>query len=189
VDHVDGNGWSALHHAADASSYSWRAMEAALVLVEQTPPHVINAHTTGSQPSGYTCLHFACDGSDKKLARAGLVDSMLRRGASVDSRDDKGNTAFLLASATGVTDVVEVLVHAGADVNVKNDRGLGCMQSAKRCSGETTDWLLQAGVAPYGAWVPSVRQRTGEGDSESRQMRYIKREVDRDDSWKRSRGK
>ena len=160
------------------------------MLVEQTPPHVINAHTTGSQPSGYTCLHFACDGSDKKFARARLVEALLERGATVESRDDKGNTAFLLASGTGVTDVVQVLVHAKADVNVKNDRSLGCMQSAKRCSGSTADALAQAGVSEIRlAWVPSARQRTGEGDSESCQMRNIKRAVDTDDSWKRSRGK
>ena len=64
ADELDDHGWYPLHHAVDATSYSWRALEAAKALLRITPQAVLNSATTGSQPSGYTCLHVACEGSD-----------------------------------------------------------------------------------------------------------------------------
>ena len=56
-------------------------MEAAKALVEITPQAVLNAKTTGSQPSTYTCLHFACGGSDKTYGRQHLVKQLLEKRA------------------------------------------------------------------------------------------------------------
>ena len=79
---------------------------------------------------GYTCLHFACEGSDKSFSRKDLILALLQSRSDIEAKTEKGNTPFLLASATGVTDVVETLIAAKADVNARNDRQLGAYQAA-----------------------------------------------------------
>ena len=116
---TDANNWSGLHHAVDASSYSIAAVHAAFALIPQTPVEVINAQTTGSQPKGYTCLHFACDGSDRSFARREIAKALITKRADLEARDAKGNTPFLLASGAGVTDVVQLLRECGADTTAK----------------------------------------------------------------------
>ena len=77
-------------------------MEAALALVPLTPKKIINHPTTRSQPEGFTCLHFASEGSDKVYERARLVRALVERQANVEARTTTGNTPLLLASGTGV---------------------------------------------------------------------------------------
>ena len=141
----DNMGWSPLHHACDASSWSWRAQKSAMGLIEMTPPWIINARTTGSWPSGATCLHLAAEGSDKLAERSFVVRKLLEWGAEVDKKNAKGNTALLLASATGVTDIMTALLHHGADPKVLNDRDLSVYQAAMQCSGSSTQMLEERG--------------------------------------------
>ena len=105
---LDSHNWSALHHAMDASSYSVRAFEAALALVNITPVDVINAQTTGSQPRGHSCLHLVCDGRDKQFLRYVLVQALLHKRADLEARTSKNDTPFMIASETGVTEVTKV---------------------------------------------------------------------------------
>ena len=95
---------------------------------------IINHPTTRSQPEGFTCLHFASEGSDKDYERARLVRALVERQANVEARTTTGNTPLLLASGTGVVDTIEQLLDCGADVNAKNNRGLGAYQNASQCS-------------------------------------------------------
>ena len=171
VDELDSNGWSAAHHACDATTWCRLAMLVSLALVRHTPPEILNARTTGSQPRGYTCLHFACDGSDKSFGRKHLVRALLRSRADKEARTEKGNTPLLLASSTGVTDVVKTLIAAKADVNARNDRQLGAYQAAGQCSGSLNSTLGRYGLAAPERYVPSAKQRTGK--SESRQLRHL----------------
>ena len=83
---LDMDGWSALHCAADAGTYSVRAARAAEQLVPLTPADIINTKTTGSQPRGFTALHFACDGSDLGFCRVHLVGSLLEHRAELESQ-------------------------------------------------------------------------------------------------------
>ena len=72
----DANGFSPLHHALDASSYSLRAEYAAPALIHLTALDIINAETSPIKPgwpSGYTCLHFVCEGSDRYRLRNTLA--------------------------------------------------------------------------------------------------------------------
>ena len=119
ADELDAEGWSPLHHAVNACSWSWRAMKAALALVPLTPKEIINHPTTRSQPEGFTCLHFASEGSDKDYERARLVRALVERQANVEARTTTGNTPLLLASGTGVVDTIVQLLDCGADVNAK----------------------------------------------------------------------
>lgn len=48
------------------------------------------------------------------------IDKLLKRGASVDAKDDHGRTALWYASLYGHTDVAVQLIKAGADIHVKD---------------------------------------------------------------------
>ena len=82
------------------------------------------------RPTGYTTLHLVCDSSDRGYRRHGLVQALVKSGAELEATDPKGNTAFLLASGVGVTDVIDTLLTLGANVSAKNLKGMGAKQKA-----------------------------------------------------------
>ena len=170
-DDLDANGWSALHHAVDASSYSTRATKAAFMLIEVTPADIINYGTTGTQPCGYTALHFACDGSDRELARVQIVERLAAKRANLEATAAKGNTPYLLASATGVTDIAAKLVQLGCNTNAKNYLGKSAWQMASGSSGTSRKQCEDAGV-PKTHVDASGMTRAGVG--QSRQTRYAR---------------
>ena len=160
TDTLDSEGWSALHHALDSSSFSARAALAARDLAQRTPPRIINTGTTGSQPSGYTCLHFACDGSDRSFKRVELAGLLLDRRANLEAREQKGNTPLLLASGAGIADVVELLLRRRADVTAVNHRGVGALQKALNHSTDVRAILERAGAPRTEVGGPLRRKRT-----------------------------
>ena len=155
-------------------------------LVKITPASVINTQTTGSQPRGYSCLHFACDGSDKTFRRGLLARALLEKRADIEARCAGGNTPLLLASGTGVSDTVRLLITARADVTAQNDRQMGALEKARGSSGDMEAVLTEA-QAPMTEATSSGRTRTG--ISEQRQIRYVRAAQDPDASERRSRGK
>ena len=106
---LDEDGWSACHHAIDATSYSWRAARAADNLIGRTPLKVLDHQITGSKCTGFTCLHLCSDGSDMNYKRSQLARKLVLHGANLHARTAKGSTPLLLASGSGVTDVLRVL--------------------------------------------------------------------------------
>ena len=176
ADELDDAGWSALHHAVDATSYCERAVDATWHLITKTPARILNSGTTGSRPNGYTCLHFACDGSDRSYCRADVVRELVQRKADLEKVTDKGSTPFLLARGTGVTDIVNAMVESGADVYAKNDRQVGGYQSAQHSSSETRQALESHGVVKPKTKGPSARQY--HGVSESRRTRHLQRDCE-----------
>ena len=172
-EHLDANNWSALHHALDAASYSCRALCAAIELMPLTPHHVINAKTTGSRPSGYTCLHLACDGSDEAFQRKSLVATLLDLRADIEARDAKENTPLLTASGTGVADVVACLLDARADVKARNSNNKSALDKAKASSGSTASLLEAAGARPTPR-QETMSGRTRGGTSNQRQARNFR---------------
>ena len=169
---MDENGRSALHHAVDATSYSWRAMRAAKALLEITPKEVLNSRATGSQPRGYTCLHFARDSSDTTYGRKDLARALVHKKANLEETEANCNTPFLLASGTGVQDIVETLISLRADVHAVNNRGLGAIQRGLLPSGSVAGSLSAVGLQRPYHWLPGDRQRAGESDS--RQTRHMR---------------
>ena len=131
------------------------------------------ARTTGSQPRGQTCLHLAADGSDKTYGRADLVRLLVDHKANLEEKAGNGNTAYLLASGTGASDVMKTLVECRADIHaVKDKSGQGAWQKAALSSGSNKRELAKLGLGPPAQWAPSgTRQRTN-NVSESRQARY-----------------
>lgn len=177
---MDSNGWSPLHHSIDATTYSWRAVEASKALIEVTPTEIMNKKTLGDRPNGNTCLHLCCDASDDGFSRPALATDLILRKADLEARDSGGNTPFLLAAGSGVSAMIKMLISAKADVNATNHRGCGAFQRASLSSGEVETILLQAGLTPPSERAPSGRHRIGQ--SASRQTRYL-----RDDKRNQSR--
>ena len=102
-----------------------------------------------------------------------MVQTLLEWTAEVDKKNVKGNTALLLASGTGVIDIMLALLSHGADPNVLNNRDLSAIQAAMGCSGSATQLLQLRGQKRPRNWVPSAKQRNGVGPS--RQLRRLHR--------------
>ena len=91
----------------------------------------------------------------------------------MDARNAKGNTALMLASGTGVTDIMWALLSHGADANVLNNRDLSAIQSAMGSSGSAKRLLQHRGQKRPKKLVPSAKQRNGV--SASRHLRRLHR--------------
>ena len=175
---LDANGFSALHHACDASSYSWRAAKAAVELIPRTPPDIINIATTVKKegwPGGYTVLHLAAAGSDRYRRRRRIVELLIQAKADINVKtlNDKANTAANLASSQGACDVALLLLGAGADKNATNSLGLGMLEASYRCS-STGFYALQDAKVPNTHSKSSGRTRQS-SSAPSRQQRMARR--------------
>ncbi|XP_067414310.1 ankyrin repeat domain-containing protein 24 isoform X2 [Emydura macquarii macquarii] len=73
------------------------------------------------------------------MSHSELCRYLLHRGAAVNSRDQQGRTALMLACESGSVETVEVLIHAGARVSMVDARG----QDAARYNLATGNALIQ----------------------------------------------
>ena len=78
--------------------------------------------TVGGRPVGYTAMHMVCNGVDSVATRQGVLEVLLQRRASLESRTLDGATALIKASAVGAINLVRVLLAARADVEAENAR-------------------------------------------------------------------
>ena len=192
---VDTDGWTPLIHAVNASSYSVRAQEAAIFLLINSPfmessgrrgqpsvaHKVVNMATTGARPPGKTALLFACSGSDVSYMSHRIVAALLTARADIEARDSNGNTPFLLAAASGITDVVELLINRRADLHVTNHAGKGALQLARKCSSDVRGLLEHHGCSDTHANAPPGYQRAG--IKQAKMCRYAASRNDPTSSW------
>jgi uncharacterized protein len=110
VDAVDGDGRTALHHAAIDGG----ADVAELLLDRGADPNAMD----GQQ---WTPLHFAA-----REHHVALAEMLLRRGASIDAVDSFGNTPLFRATfdSRGRGEMIATLLRAGADPSHANKRGV-----------------------------------------------------------------
>ncbi|XP_076868219.1 ankyrin repeat and SAM domain-containing protein 6 isoform X2 [Brachyhypopomus gauderio] len=76
---------------------------------------------------GNTALHFSCAGGHEHLVRF-----LLRKGASVDSRNNYGWTPLMQAARFGHLSVTHILLENGAEVNGRNRMGASVLSMAAR---------------------------------------------------------
>ena len=60
-----------------------------------------------------------------------MVAALLENGVRVDLLDHEGNTALLLAVATGSVEVIEFLLRKGADIDAVDSHGRSALDIAK----------------------------------------------------------
>jgi len=98
--------------------------------------------------SRYTPLMFASVFNTKEA-----VQFLLEKGAKVDARNKRKETALILASLSGRSDpdIARALIEAGADIDVKNNNGDTLLKQAMEQSRfKTVKVLLAAGADPKG---------------------------------------
>lgn len=71
--------------------------------------------------NGYTALHYCAQNGNAQMAKM-----LIEKGASVSMKDNYGNTALFKAVfySQGKTDIIQMLLDAGADADAENDAGM-----------------------------------------------------------------
>ena len=138
--HYDDNWMSALHHACQHSSSSWRVSRAACQLIEVVSTNELDFYNTGPALY-YTPLLYVCDGCARNGSRVDIARKLIGRGVNMECCDRLGNTPFLLAASGGAVDMLRLLYDSGANKDVVNTYGDGAIQRALGCSSTTRDYL------------------------------------------------
>ena len=133
-EQTDENGWTALHHATQATVFWDLAHRTCRGLIAMMRPYWLRAKTWGGRPKGYSALHMAANGSDIMLERGNLVRLLIDSDADLEAEDEQGRTPFLLACGTGVVDVAEALSQAGCSIHAVSWDG---RNAADRCRGSS----------------------------------------------------
>ena len=162
----DANGWNPMHHALDSLTFSpYRAKYAAKAIIAATDERYFDEQTWGISPKAFAPIHFACDGSERYSNKPDIVEMLLEKRANPELRDEKGNTALLLAAGSGLGNVAEILIEKGVDRYVENKEGKTALNLALGCkSRQTQKFLIEAGV-PYNRHVTPREKREGKPDS------------------------
>ena len=87
-------------------------------MVDLLQQHPRLSLATNSDGDHWTALHHAAALAESSFSAA-LVEGLLKRGADPHMRDTIGSTPLHIACDAGNIAVVELLLGAGADVNVK----------------------------------------------------------------------
>lgn len=82
-------------------------------------PHSDSNNAATSSQTGENDFYSAA-----RSGNVALVKSYLQQGQPVSSRDVKGNTALVIAAGRGHSDIIKILLAAGADVEEATSEGL-----------------------------------------------------------------
>lgn len=134
------------------------AMGGAMVMVEPSEPLVKAAFEDDLQAfeqlltsknvnlrdeaTGATALEYAVRNENREM-----VQSLLRVGADVNSRNASGETVLMMLGETATSDIVWDLIHAGGKVNLKDSDGdTALIEAAGSRNVSVLSVLLQAGA-------------------------------------------
>jgi ankyrin repeat protein len=93
-----------------------------------------------------------------RTGKLGSVEVLLTRGAVVDTRLEKGQTALMWAAADGHTAVVKALLAAGADFRTPLETGFTPLLFAARAGhADVVRVLLDAGIDVNAVTSPTIR--------------------------------
>ena len=72
---------------------------------------------------------------------------LLSKGSDINTKDNKGETALMIAAETHKKEILEMLLSKGADVNIKSDIGETALSKAEsRNNSDIVELLIQAGA-------------------------------------------
>ena len=124
---VDSQGYTALHHAAEAGH-----PETIQAIVEEGGQSVersslVEAKQSGGRTLGRTPIVLAADGG-----HTAAVETLVKLGADVNAVDDDGYSALIRAGKNGHTSTVQALVGCKANVHATNNSGTSAIVWAER---------------------------------------------------------
>lgn len=77
--------------------------------------------------AGWTPLHYACSGPDN-----GVAAFLIANGADLNARSENGTTPLMMAARYGSSDLVPLLIKAGAEPRAANEQELTAADFAER---------------------------------------------------------
>lgn len=90
----------------------------------------------------WTPLHYACSGPDK-----GVTAWLLAQGADINARSPNGTTPLMMAARYGSSSSAEVLLKAGADAKLRNDKDLTAADFARSAGNDRLAKQIEAAAA------------------------------------------
>ena len=76
-----------------------------------------------------------------------IIPTLIEAGAYIDTQDIYGNTALIYAASSNTEDVVELLIGAGADIELANTSGFSAFDYGKKNEKlENTETLKKLGM-------------------------------------------
>lgn len=91
--------------------------------------------------TGWTPLHYAASGTSEH--QVAMVQLLLEHHAYIDAASPNGSTPLMLAAQYGSQAMVELLLNAGADVQLRNQLGLTAVDFARRSDRDYMVRILQ----------------------------------------------
>lgn len=107
---------------------------------------------------GDTEIHWAA-----YRGHAGVVERLLKGGAKVDQRVDRGSTPLHLAAYKGHHQVASLLIQYGANVNARNEEGITPLDWARSNNHPEVEKVLLAHNAVVGKPLPVKSQNNRRG--------------------------
>eukprot|EP00163_Fabomonas_tropica_P030734 TRINITY_DN7081_c0_g1_i2.p1 TRINITY_DN7081_c0_g1~~TRINITY_DN7081_c0_g1_i2.p1 ORF type:complete len:1308 (+),score=122.01 TRINITY_DN7081_c0_g1_i2:275-4198(+) len=133
---LDVDGWTVLHHVVRSCHETLLA-----AVLQQGVPKLVNKPET----TGLTPLHVGCNHPEQPLS---LVLMLLEEGANPRARDHMKRTPLHLAAASGLKDVVQVLLNYDLNMDATDRSGDSPLNyAAMRGHIDVVKVLLQAGAS------------------------------------------
>lgn len=101
---------------------------------------------------GWAALHYAATGG-----HLALMDWLLEEHAFIDAQSPNGTTPLMMAAMYGTPEAVKLLIQAGADLKMRNDKGMTALDFAQSANRQNAlELLLEAHRrsqrGPTGQW-------------------------------------
>ncbi len=99
---------------------------------------------------GWTPLHYAATGTSPQM-----VQLLLDENAYIDAESPNGTTPLMMAAQYGPESIIQLLLEAGADPQLKNQLGLSATDFANRVSRAHAAQMISTAIrarAPKGQW-------------------------------------
>lgn len=117
---ADANGWTPLHFCAQGGTPQHAAI--ASLVIDADADVAVDARTSSS----LTPLHIAAQHAES----VDLVQMLVRHGANINARDDKGNAPIHWAARKGRVHCAYSLIKCGANASAQNHQGWNALHAA-----------------------------------------------------------